>query len=375
MRPSPQKNSAKAAGPVWLPMVIPMGAMACGRLMANPDRPPLPPLWHNWQGRAQHQSVRPSPPEEQRKGARAGVADDGCPDGVDPHGALQVGEAGFHRVGNGAGVPVAHGVADAALPAVGQAALGVGLHHLHNALHHHLLPAQLLPGLQLALGVHVQQRAHHPCGFGDPPAPDGEAQVGGIEPVVHAQAVVLQPLAQRVQRHALVPHVRQGVHDQPVASGGPQGIHDHQPPLRAEGGDLLRGQAGGVDGAGQPAGKLDVQHVQPLRQQTGEIPGVLGHGHLGGLHLRPGHHAGVQLRRGDGQTHVIGILLSVQGEAVAYIADIPAGHLLPCQVGGGAAAEDIGGHQHHPPVDRQSVDSIRISIIAAQSETGRNRAI
>ena len=224
----------------------------------------------------------------------------------------------------------------------------MGLHHLHNALHDLLLPPELLPGLQLALGVHVQQRAdvqqgaHHPCGFGDPPAPDAEAQVGGIEPVMHAQAVVLDPLAERVQLHALVPHVCQGLHDQPVAGGGPQGIHDHQPPVGVKGRNLLRGQAGGVDGAGQAAGKLHVQHVQPLVQQPRKVPGIVGHRHLGGLHLRAGHHAGVQLRRGDGLAHVVGIILPVQGEVEAYITDIPAGHLLPGQVGGGAAAEKTG---------------------------------
>lgn len=138
-------------------------------------------------------SLRPFfSPEEEGHGAGAGVAADEVAHIVDLHLAVELFEAFLDQVRHGAGILHAFALADIALAAVLEAALGAVLHLLHDLLDDPLFAGDLEAGDQAALGVHVQQgadaqdAAEEARRLGDAAALHVEAQVRGEEPVVQA---------------------------------------------------------------------------------------------------------------------------------------------------------------------------------------------
>ena len=183
---------------------------------------------------------------------------------VDLHLAAELLEALLDQVRHGPGILHTFRLADIALAAVLEPALGTFLHLLHDLLDDPLFAGDLEAGDQAAQGVHVQQgadaqdAAEEARRLGDTAALHIEAQVRGEEPVIQAQPVLLRPGAEFVDGETFVPLVRQSVHEQAVAGGGAQGIHDVDLPLREALPADVGGVGGGIVGAGDAGGEGDV---------------------------------------------------------------------------------------------------------------------
>ena len=178
---------------------------------------------------------------------------DRCTDRVDLHLAVQMGKTGFHQRGDGFGVLHAGGFADVALAAVVQPALGKLLHLVHDLPNDPLLGADLFPGDQTALVVHVQQGTNAQNGadearrLGHAAALDVEGQVGGEEPVVQMEAVSLGKITNLLNALALITQVGKLIHEKTIAGGSAERINYQNLIVGIFFRKLLSGDAGGVD--------------------------------------------------------------------------------------------------------------------------------
>ena len=208
----------------------------------------------------------------------------------------------------------------------------------------------------MTLLVHVQQRADAQQAadkarrLGDAAALDIEAQVGGEEPVVHPQLVLLDPLVQGVDVHALVPQVGQRLHNETVAGGGAQRVHNVDLPVR----ELFPGNEGGagsgVIGAGQPGGQAHMENVLSAFQNGGEQRQIFGNVYLRGAGFRSVGHGLIENGERHGLSQIIGIGLAVQGEMKANVLNITGNKLLVGQIGCGAAGQCVRRHGRILPI-------------------------
>ena len=289
-------------------------------------------------------------PEEERDGARAGVAADGGADIVDLHFAVELREAGLDELSHSAGVVQAGGLGDEALAVVIEPLVGKLRHLVHNLADDALFRAHLVARDQAAEIVHVHQRAdlQQPAedrrGLGDAAALDEEAQVGGEKPVVQLQAVFLDPVGQLRCAQPLVALLCGGVHDEAVAGGGAEGVDDVDLALREALHGDVRGVAGGIDGGGDAGGERDVHDVLALLEEGREIVQILLNADLGGLGVGALLHQTVEILEGQALPQIVRIVLAVEDIVEADVMDVDRFKMLLAQIGGGAAAEDIVGH-------------------------------
>ena len=106
------------------------------------------------------------------------------------------------------------------------------------------------------------------------------AQIGGEEPVIHPQLILLDPLVQCLDVHTAVPQVGQRLHDQAVARGSTQRIHNVDLAVRKLLTGDQRGAGGRVIGAGQAGGKTNMQNIPSAFQNGGKQLQILGDIHL-----------------------------------------------------------------------------------------------
>ena len=162
--------------------------------------------------------------------------------------------------------------------------------------------------------------------------------------MVHPQLVLLDPLVEGVDIHALVPQVGQRLHNETVAGGRAQRVHNVDLPV----GELLagdqRGAGSGVIGAGQAGGQADMQNVLTALQNGGEKIQILGDVHLRGAGFRAIGHGLIENGEGNGLAQIVGIGLSVQGEVEADVLNITGGKMLAGQIGCGAAGQCVRRH-------------------------------
>ena len=279
------------------------------------------------------------------------MAADGGADIVDLHLAVELGEAGLHQVRHLAGVPEARGVADIALAVVIQAVSCALLHLVHNGLNDLFLGADLVAGDQPAQIVHIQQRAdiQHAAeegrGLGDSAALYIKAQVGGEEPVVQLQPVLLNPFCQLFRAQSLVPLVGSPVHQQAVAGGGAQRVDHIDIPLGKAFLDDKRRVPCRVDRAGQAGGQAHMDNILALLQEGGKVVHIFADAHLSGAGVRALAHRIVKLGKRHALTQIVGVFLPIQEVVEADIMNVPAFKMLVGQVCSGAAAQNIVTHK------------------------------
>ena len=109
---------------------------------------------------------------------------------IDHNLTIEVWELLLNQISNCTGIIIAGGHGDKALAIIIMAALGVVLHLLYDLLDDSLFTTDLLAGNEVALIVHIQQRADlqrgaEPTGrLGNTAAADIEGQIGRKKPVV-----------------------------------------------------------------------------------------------------------------------------------------------------------------------------------------------
>ena len=279
------------------------------------------------------------------------MAADGGANAVDNNLAVQMREFRLHKIGDGAGVLVAGGFGNEAFAGIVVTVLGMGFHFLDDLLDDRLFAADLLARDEMPLVIHIQQRADlqrraEPAGrLGNAPALDIEGQVGGKEPVMQLELVLLGKIAHLFQALAGIAQVRQRVHQQAVAGRSAQGIHDVELALGIFFPQLLGRDAGGIDRAAETGRKADMQDVPPLLQHGFKIRQKFIDIDLGGLCFLAGGHAGVKLLERDALTQVIGVAGTAQGVVEADIADIAFFKVFFAEVCRGTAAENIFRHE------------------------------
>ena len=75
---------------------------------------------------------------------------------------------------------------------------------------------------------------------------------------------------------------------------------------------LITRAAGGIAGSADAAGKAYMQYIQSFLKEAFEIIYIFLYIDLGGCGCSAGRHTGIELRKGNRLSQIIGILLSVQ---------------------------------------------------------------
>ena len=213
-----------------------------------------------------------------------------------------------------------------------------------------LLGADLAARDEVAAVIHVEQgadlkqAAEHCRRLGDAPAADVAGKVGGEEPVVQVQSVLLYPCGELLRGETLVALGRGGVHQQAVTGGRAERIDDVDLPV----GEALlhdeRGIARGVDGSGYAGGQADMHDVQPLLKKLREVGHVLGYVDLRGAGVRALCHSRVELLKGHAHAEVVHVFLTVYRVMKADVMNVALLEMLLREVRRGAAAKNIISH-------------------------------
>ena len=186
---------------------------------------------------------------------------------------------------------------------------------------------------------------------------------------MHVQLMRLGPAIQRVNIHPLIPQLGQGVHQQAVARGRAQGIHNVNLPLGILLHQLRLGQVRRIGHAGQAGGQANMQNILALLQKGREIRDKLVFVHLAGLGLRAFAHGLIKIREGNALAQVIGILHAVQIKMKADVMDVPLLEMLLAQICRGAAAQNVIAHGFSPPLFAFSDEAFRGAVPRFQSPT------
>ena len=162
------------------------------------------------------------------------------------------------------------------------------------------------------------------------------------------QAVVLYPFGKLPGAHTLVPLRGGSVHQKAVAGGSAQRIDNINIPLGKSFLHYQGGVAGGVYGAGDAGGQAHMDNIQPLLQKGRKIVHIFGDVHLGCTGVRASFYSGVKLVKGHASAQIVRIFHAVNGIMEANIMYVAALKMFLCQVGGGAAAQNIVTHTFSP---------------------------
>ena len=91
-----------------------------------------------------------------------------------------------------------------------------------------------------------------------------------------------------------------------------------------------------------------MDHVQPLLQKAAEIIHIFGDVHLRGAGVSSIFDAVIEHVKGHALPQIVQVFLAIYKIVEADVLDIPLLKMLLAQVGGGAAAKNIIGHNHFP---------------------------
>ena len=131
------------------------------------------------------------------------------------------------------------------------------------------------------------------------------------------ELVPLAPVAQLVDREALVALVREPVHEQAVSRARGEGVDDMDLSVGELGGEDVAGGAGGVVGSRDPRGERDVQDVEPPLEEGSPEADVVTGRDLRGLAVLAGEHLGVELGRRIGHAEVV-----LAGDPVELVVEV-----------------------------------------------------
>ena len=148
-----------------------------------------------------------------------------------------------------------------------------------------------------------------------------------------------------VYGHAAIAQIGQLVHDQAVAGGRAQRVHDVYFSLRELFRRYLGGAAGGIYGAGYAGGQAHVHNVLALLQKLCKIVHIFGNVDLGGQSFRAPAHCVVEVRKRYRLPQIVVIIFPVEAVMEADVMDIPCLKMLLCQIRCGAAAENVIAHK------------------------------
>jgi len=163
--------------------------------------------------------------------------------------------------------------------------------------------------------------------------------------VVQLQAVFLGEVTHFLQSLSLITQVRQLIHQQTIAGGGPQGIHHQHLVLGVFFSQLLGRDAGGIDRTGKTGRQADMQDILALLEETLKVGRKFIHIHLRSLGHFTGRHTGVELIERHALAQVIRVALIPQHIVEADIVNITAFKVLLGKIRSGAAAQNVFGHQ------------------------------
>ena len=155
---------------------------------------------------------------------------------------------------------------------------------------------------------------HQRRGGGDPAATFQEVQVVHGEPVADVELVVLHPIPQLAEGQALFLLLGRQIHQQPLPTGGAEGVDDPDGALREVWSQVLCSDHGGLIGGGQCRREAQAQNILSPAQHGPH--GVLELAHVGGGSGRglAGPQALIKLLIGDvAAVQRVGVFLPVHG--------------------------------------------------------------
>ena len=164
---------------------------------------------------------------------------------------------------------------------------------------------------------------------------------------MQVQAVGFSKGAHFVDGLALVAQIGQFIHQKAKAGSGGQRVHHVELAVGVLFLQIIAGDAGGVVGAGNAAGKRQMQHVLAFLEETFKVGGVFFGVDMGGAGIRAIRHGLIELVKGDGLAQIVAVGLAIQHEVEADVVDITRSKMLGAQVGGGAAAQNEISHGSH----------------------------